>query len=140
VAEVSQVFDFKIKVLVVDDFPTMRRIVKNLLKQLGFENIDEADDGINALAKLKNGGFGLVVSDWNMPNMEGIDLLRAVRQEPSVKDIPFLMVTAEAEKEKVIEAIKAGVDNYIVKPFTAEVLKEKLEKIAERKPSLKAGG
>lgn len=133
-------FDFKIKVLVVDDFPTMRRIVKNLLKQLGFENIDEADDGINALAKLKNGGFGLVVSDWNMPNMEGIDLLRAVRQEPSVKDIPFLMVTAEAEKEKVIEAIKAGVDNYIVKPFTAEVLKEKLEKIAERKPSLKAGG
>ncbi|NLI29345.1 MAG: response regulator [Nitrospiraceae bacterium] len=128
------------KVLVVDDFPTMRRIVKNLLKQLGFENIDEADDGINALAKLKNGGFGLVVSDWNMPNMEGIDLLRAVRQEPSVKDIPFLMVTAEAEKEKVIEAIKAGVDNYIVKPFTAEVLKEKLEKIAERKPSLKAGG
>jgi two-component system chemotaxis response regulator CheY len=140
VAEVSQVFDFKIKVLVVDDFPTMRRIVKNLLKQLGFENIDEADDGVNALAKLKNGGFGLVVSDWNMPNMEGIDLLRAVRQEPSVKDIPFLMVTAEAEKEKVIEAIKAGVDNYIVKPFTAEVLKEKLEKIAERKPSLKAGG
>jgi len=134
------VFDFKIKVLVVDDFPTMRRIVKNLLKQLGFENIDEADDGVNALAKLKNGGFGLVVSDWNMPNMEGIDLLRAVRQEPSVKDIPFLMVTAEAEKEKVIEAIKAGVDNYIVKPFTAEVLKEKLEKIAERKPSLKAGG
>ncbi len=133
-------FDFKIKVLVVDDFPTMRRIVKNLLKQLGFENIDEADDGVNALAKLKNGGFGLVVSDWNMPNMEGIDLLRAVRQEPSVKDIPFLMVTAEAEKEKVIEAIKAGVDNYIVKPFTAEVLKEKLEKIAERKPSLKAGG
>lgn len=108
-------FDFKIKVLVVDDFPTMRRIVKNLLKQLGFENIDEADDGVNALAKLKNGGFGLVVSDWNMPNMEGIDLLRAVRQEPSVKDIPFLMVTAE-------------------------VLKEKLEKIAERKPSLKAGG
>jgi len=74
------VFDFKIKVLVVDDFPTMRRIVKNLLKQLGFENIDEADDGVNALAKLKNGGFGLVVSDWNMPNMEGIDLLRAVRQ------------------------------------------------------------
>jgi len=137
---VSLVFDFKIKVLVVDDFPTMRRIVKNLLKQLGFENIDEADDGVNALAKLKNGGFGLVVSDWNMPNMEGIDLLRAVRQEPAVKDIPFLMVTAEAEKEKVIEAIKAGVDNYIVKPFTAEVLKEKLEKIAERKPSLKAGG
>lgn len=133
-------FDFKIKVLVVDDFPTMRRIVKNLLKQLGFENIDEAEDGMAALSKLKNGGYGLVVSDWNMPNMEGIDLLRAVRAEAVVKDIPFLMVTAEAEKEKVIEAIKAGVDNYIVKPFTAEVLKEKLEKIAERKPSLKAGG
>lgn len=133
-------FDLKIKVLVVDDFPTMRRIVKNLLKQLGFENIDEAEDGMAALAKLKNGGYGLVVSDWNMPNMEGIDLLRAVRTEAVVKDIPFLMVTAEAEKEKVIEAIKAGVDNYIVKPFTAEVLKEKLEKIAERKPSLKAGG
>lgn len=133
-------FDFKVKVLVVDDFPTMRRIVKNLLKQLGFENIDEAEDGMAALGKLRNGGYGLVVSDWNMPNMEGIDLLRAVRTEPIVKDIPFLMVTAEAEKEKVIEAIKAGVDNYVVKPFTAEVLKEKLEKIAERKPSLKAGG
>lgn len=133
-------FDFKVKVLVVDDFPTMRRIVKNLLKQLGYENIDEAEDGVAALAKLKNGGYGLVVSDWNMPNMEGIDLLRAVRAEPVVKDIPFLMVTAEAEKEKVIEAIKAGVDNYVVKPFTAEVLKEKLEKIADRKPSLKAGG
>lgn len=138
--EVSLVFDFKVKVLVVDDFPTMRRIVKNLLKQLGFENIDEAEDGMAALGKLRNGGYGLVVSDWNMPNMEGIDLLRAVRTEPIVKDIPFLMVTAEAEKEKVIEAIKAGVDNYVVKPFTAEVLKEKLEKIAERKPSLKAGG
>jgi two-component system chemotaxis response regulator CheY len=134
------VFDFKVKVLVVDDFPTMRRIVKNLLKQLGFENIDEAEDGVVALNKLRNGGFGLIVSDWNMPNMEGIDLLRAIRQDPTIKDIPFLMVTAEAEKEKVIEAIKAGVDNYIVKPFTAEVLKEKLEKIAERKPSLKAGG
>jgi two-component system chemotaxis response regulator CheY len=140
VEEVSLVFDFKVKVLVVDDFPTMRRIVKNLLKQLGYENIDEAEDGVAALAKLKNGGYGLVVSDWNMPNMEGIDLLRAVRAEPVVKDIPFLMVTAEAEKEKVIEAIKAGVDNYVVKPFTAEVLKEKLEKIADRKPSLKAGG
>ncbi len=134
-------FDFKVKVLVVDDFPTMRRIVKNLLKQLGFENIDEAEDGVAALSKLKGGGFGLVISDWNMPNMEGIDLLRAVRSEPPpLKDVPFLMVTAEAEKEKVIEAIKAGVDNYVVKPFTAEVLKEKLEKIAERKPSLKAGG
>ncbi|HMK42767.1 MAG TPA: chemotaxis response regulator CheY [Dissulfurispiraceae bacterium] len=134
-------FDSRIKVMVVDDFPTMRRIVKNLLKQLGFENIDEAEDGAAALTKLQAGGYGLVVSDWNMPNMEGIDLLRGVRASAApLKDIPFLLVTAEAEKEKVIEAIKAGVDNYIVKPFTAEVLKEKLEKIAERKPSLKAGG
>lgn len=134
-------FNLGLKVLVVDDFPTMRRIVKNLLKQIGFENIEEAEDGAQALGKLKGGSYGLVVSDWNMPNMEGIELLRSVRAEqPPLKDIPFLMVTAEAEKEKVIEAIKAGVDNYIVKPFTAEILKEKLEKIADKKKSLKAGG
>jgi two-component system chemotaxis response regulator CheY len=134
-------FNLGLKVLVVDDFPTMRRIVKNLLKQLGFENIDEAEDGVQALSKLKGGNYGLVVSDWNMPNMEGIDLLRNVRKEAApLKDVPFLMVTAEAEKEKVIEAIKAGVDNYVVKPFTADILKEKLEKIADKKPSLKAGG
>jgi len=132
-------FNFKIKVLVVDDFPTMRRIVKNLLKQLGFENIDEAENGEDALRKLKGGDYGLVVSDWNMPVMEGIELLKHIRNDPQLKDIPFLMVTAEAEKEKVIEAIKAGVDNYIVKPFTGEVLKEKLEKIAQKKPSLKGG-
>ncbi len=132
-------FNFKIKVLVVDDFPTMRRIVKNLLKQLGFENIDEAENGEDALKKLKSGDYGLVVSDWNMPVMEGIELLKHVRNDPQLKDIPFLMVTAEAEKEKVIEAIKSGVDNYIVKPFTGEVLKEKLEKIAQKKPSLKGG-
>lgn len=133
-------FDLKLKVLVVDDFPTMRRIVKNLLKQLGFENIDEAEDGNMALSKMKSGNYGLVVSDWNMPNMEGIELLRSVRADDTLKETPFLMVTAEAEKEKVIEAIKAGVDNYIVKPFTAEILKEKLEKIADKRPSLKAGG
>ncbi|MBF0505285.1 MAG: chemotaxis response regulator CheY [Nitrospirae bacterium] len=134
-------FNLTIKVLVVDDFPTMRRIVKNLLKQLGFENIDEAEDGTQALQRLKGGNYGLVISDWNMPNMEGIELLRNVRKEADpLKSIPFLMVTAEAEKEKVIEAIKAGVDNYIVKPFTAEILKEKLEKIADKKKSLKAGG
>jgi two-component system chemotaxis response regulator CheY len=134
-------FNLGIKVLVVDDFPTMRRIVRNLLKQIGFEYIDEAEDGAHALQRLKGGNYGLVVSDWNMPNMEGIELLRNVRKEtePLLRDIPFLMVTAEAEKEKVIEAIKAGVDNYIVKPFTAEILKEKLEKIADKKPSLKAG-
>ena len=134
-------FNIGLKVLVVDDFPTMRRIIKNLLKQIGFENIDEAEDGVQALGKLRGGSYGLVVSDWNMPNMEGIDLLRNVRQEPEpLQDVPFLMVTAEAEKEKVIEAIKAGVDNYIVKPFTAETLKEKLEKIAAKKKSLLAGG
>jgi len=133
-------FNLKIKVLVVDDFPTMRRIVKNLLKQLGFEDIDEAEDGSQALGKLKAGGYGLVVSDWNMPVMEGIDLLKHVRSDETLKAIPFLMVTAEAEKDKVITAIKAGVDNYVVKPFTAEILKEKLEKIADKKPSLKAGG
>ena len=134
-------FNLSLKVLVVDDFPTMRRIVRNLLKQLGFEHIDEAEDGAQALIRLRGGNFGLVISDWNMPNMEGIELLRNVRKEPEpLRDIPFLMVTAEAEKEKVIEAIKAGVDNYVVKPFTAEILKEKLEKIAEKKKSLKAGG
>jgi two-component system, chemotaxis family, chemotaxis protein CheY len=132
-------FNFKIKVLVVDDFPTMRRIVKNLLKQLGYENIDEAEDGSQALVKLKAGGYGLLITDWNMPVMEGIDLLKQLRADDSLKDLPVLMVTAEAEKDKVITAIKAGVDNYVVKPFTAEVLKEKLEKIAEKKPSLKAG-
>lgn len=133
-------FNLSLKVLVVDDFPTMRRIVKNLLKQIGFENIDEAEDGMQALQKLKKDKYGLVVSDWNMPNMEGIDLIRKIRQDPQLKDTPFLMVTAEAEKEKVIEAIKSGVDNYIVKPFTAEVLREKLEKISEKRKSLKAGG
>lgn len=130
--------DLSVKVLVVDDFPTMRRIVSNLLRHIGFEHIDEAEDGDDALNILRSGGFGLVISDWNMPNMEGIDLLRHVRKEPEpLNDIPFLMVAAEAEKEKVIEAIKAGADNYIVKPFTAEILKERLEKIAERKKSLK---
>src|SRR5208283_586524 len=133
-------FNLGLNVLVVDDFPTMRRIVKNLLKQLGFENIDEAEDGAQALSKLRGGGYGLIVSDWNMPVMEGIDLLKHVRADEALKAIPFLMVTAEAEKDKVITAIKAGVDNYVVKPFTAEVLKEKLEKIADKKPSLKAGG
>jgi len=127
----------KVRVLTVDDFPTMRRIVKNLLKQLGFENIDEAENGEDALKKLRSAEYGLVVSDWNMPVMEGIELLKNVRSDPQLKDIPFLMVTAEAEKEKVIEAIKAGVDNYIIKPFTGEVLKEKLEKIDQKRPSLK---
>lgn len=124
--------DYKIKILVVDDFSTMRRIVKNILKQLGYENIEEAEDGAQAFNKLKNGNFGFVVSDWNMPNMDGLELLKKVRSDPDLKTLPFLMVTAEAEKDKVIEAIKAGVSNYIVKPFTAEILKEKIDKIFEK--------
>jgi len=124
--------DYKEKILVVDDFVTMRRIVKNLLKQLGYENITEAEDGEQAYAKLKGGGFAFVVSDWNMPNLDGLGLVQKVRSDPELKTLPFLMVTAEAEKEKVIEAIKAGVSNYVVKPFTAEILKEKIEKIFEK--------
>ncbi len=124
--------DYKMKILVVDDFSTMRRIVKNVLKQLGFENIDEAEDGAQALAKLKSGSYGFVVTDWNMPNMDGLDFFKAARAEPNLKELPFLMVTAEAEKEKVIMAIQAGVNNYIVKPFTAEVFKEKMDRIFEK--------
>lgn len=118
-----------IKILVVDDFSTMRRIVKNVLGQLGFSNIEEAEDGKIALTKLQNGAFGFVVSDWNMPNMMGIDLLRAVRSDDRLKEIPFLMVTAESQKENVIEAVQAGVSNYIVKPFTAETMEAKLSMI-----------
>jgi len=124
--------DLSLKVLVVDDFSTMRRIIKNLLKQIGYKDIDEAEDGVQALSKLQDGGFGLVVSDWNMPNMDGLEMLKAVRQDPAIKNIPVLMVTAEAEKEKVITAIQAGVNNYVVKPFTGEILKEKLDKIFDR--------
>ena len=124
--------DYKMKILVVDDFSTMRRITKNVLKQIGFDNIEEAEDGAQALAKLKNGGYGFVVTDWNMPNMDGLEFFIASRQDPALKDIPFLMVTAEAEKEKVIKAIQAGVNNYIVKPFTAETFKEKMDRIFEK--------
>ena len=121
--------DTGIKVLVVDDMSTMRRIVKNVLRQIGFSDIIEAENGQDALTKLKAGGFGLVVSDWNMPVMQGIELLRAVRADAELKSLPFLMVTAEAQKENLIEAVQAGVSNYVVKPFTAEVLQGKLEKI-----------
>ncbi len=124
--------DQNMKVLVVDDFPTMRRIVRNLLKEIGYENVDEAEDGIVAFDKLKGGDFDFVVSDWNMPNMTGLDLLKAVRAEASVKDTPFLMVTAEAAKENIVSAVEAGVNNYIVKPFTAAVLREKIDKILEK--------
>ena len=122
--------DRKIKVLVVDDFSTMRRIVKNILNQLGFSNIEEAEDGAIALKKLKNDdAFRLVISDWNMPNMMGIDLLKSVRADERLKDIPFLMVTAESQKDNVIEAVQAGVSNYIVKPFTADTLETKLNAV-----------
>jgi len=124
--------DPKMKFLVVDDFSTMRRIVKNILKQLGYENIEEAEDGAQAYSKLKGGSFEFVVSDWNMPNMDGLELLKKIRSDDQLKHLPVLMVTAEAEKDKVITAIQAGVSNYVVKPFTAEVLKEKMDRIFEK--------
>ena len=120
------------KVLVVDDFSTMRRIVKNLLRDLGFTNISEADDGSTALPMLKEGEFDFVVTDWNMPGMQGIDLLKAIRADASLSHIPVLMVTAEAKKEQIVMAAQAGVNGYIVKPFTAATLKTKLDKIFER--------
>jgi two-component system chemotaxis response regulator CheY len=124
--------DPNMKILVVDDFSTMRRIVKNVLKQLGYSNIEEAENGEHAYVLLKTGGFQFVVSDWNMPVMDGLQLLTTVRGDPDLKGTPFLMVTAEAEKEKIIAAVKAGVNNYIVKPFTAETMKSKIDKIFER--------
>ena len=125
-------FDLNMKILVVDDFSTMRKIVKNVLKQLGYNNINEAEDGAQGYTKLKNNTFNFVVSDWNMPNMDGLEMLKKIRSDPELKNLPVLMVTAEAEKDKVITAIKAGVNNYIVKPFTAETLKQKMEQIFER--------
>lgn len=124
--------DKELKVLVVDDFATMRKVVRNLLKQIGFENIVEAEDGVNALKILKSQKIDMVVSDWNMPNMTGLELLKAVRADDELKTIPFLMVTAEALQENVIAAIKAGVNNYIVKPFTADMLNDKIKKILEK--------
>ena len=115
--------------LVVDDFSTMRRIVRNLLKELGFTNVEEAEDGVAALQKLRGGTFDFIVSDWNMPNMTGIELLRAVRADPALKHLPMLMVTAEAKKENIVEAAQAGASGYVVKPFTAATLDEKLNKI-----------
>ena len=120
------------KILVVDDFSTMRRIVKNLLRDLGFTNTEEADDGLTALPKLQNGDFDFLVTDWNMPGMTGIDLLKTVRADEKLKTLPVLMVTAEAKKEQIVLAAQAGVNGYVVKPFTASVLKEKIEKIFER--------
>jgi two-component system, chemotaxis family, chemotaxis protein CheY len=121
--------DQKMRFLVVDDFSTMRRIVRGLLKELGFLDVDEAEDGVIALAKLKSTPFDFVVSDWNMPNMTGIELLRAIRADPALAHLPVLMVTAEAKKENIIEAAKSGANGYVVKPFTAATLDEKLNKI-----------
>jgi len=120
------------KVLVVDDFSTMRRIVKNLLRDLGFTNIQEADDGNTALPMLQSGDFDFVVTDWNMPGMQGIDLLKAIRADAKLAHIPVLLITAEAKKEQIVMAAQAGFNGYIVKPFTAATLKTKLDKIFER--------
>jgi len=122
--------------LVVDDFSTMRRIVRNLLKELGFLNVQEAEDGVDALAKLRANEFDFVVSDWNMPNMTGIDLLREIRADDKLKHLPVLMVTAEAKKENIIAAAQAGASGYVVKPFTAATLDEKLKKIFQNFPNL----
>lgn len=121
--------DTNMKFLVVDDFSTMRRIVRNLLKELGFTNVDEAEDGIAALAKLRSSSFDFVVSDWNMPNMTGLDLLKEIRSDANLKHLPVLMVTAEAKKENIVSAAQAGASGYVVKPFTAATLEEKLNKI-----------
>lgn len=120
------------KILVVDDFSTMRRIIKNLLRDLGFTNVTEADDGATALPMLKQTQFDFLITDWNMPGMQGIDLLKAVRSDPGLASLPVLMVTAEAKRDQIVEAAQAGVNGYIVKPFTATTLKEKIDKIFER--------
>jgi two-component system chemotaxis response regulator CheY len=121
--------DKSINVLIVDDYRTMLRIIRNLLKQLDFNNVEEATDGTEALAKLRAGNFGLVISDWNMQPMTGLDLLKEVRADARLKDMPFIMITAESKTENVIAAKQAGVSNYIVKPFNAETLREKIEKV-----------
>ncbi len=120
-----------LKILIVDDFATMRKVIRNLLKQNGFENVVEAEDGLVAIKALKSQKVDFIISDWNMPNMSGLELLKAVRADDELKELPFLMVTAEALKDNVVAAVKAGVSNYIVKPFTAEVLNEKIEKIVK---------
>lgn len=121
--------NFNLKILVVDDFSTMRRIIRNILKQLGYVNVEEAEDGDVAFEKLREGSFDFVITDWNMPNMTGLDLLKNIRADDVLKDLPVLIVTAEAEKENVVQAAQAGVNDYIVKPFTADVLKTKIERI-----------
>ncbi|MBL7180444.1 MAG: chemotaxis response regulator CheY [Pseudomonadota bacterium] len=123
--------DLNMKILVVDDFATMRRILRNILKQIGFKNINEADDGKTALKELKKEKYDLVLCDWNMPEMPGIDLLNTIRSDDQLKHIPFVMVTAEAQKENILTAVKAGINSYIVKPFTPETVSAKLKKVFE---------
>ncbi|MFH1076859.1 MAG: response regulator [Pseudomonadota bacterium] len=122
-------FDVSKKILIVDDFATMRKIVRNILRQLGFTNILEADDGSTALEVLKNEKVDLIMCDWNMPKVSGLQLLKQVRADPNLKDIPFLMVTAEAQKSNIVEAVQSGVTNYVVKPFTAETIADKFKKV-----------
>jgi two-component system chemotaxis response regulator CheY len=129
---VEVVLNKNMKILIVDDFSTMRRIIKNLLRDLGFTNTAEADDGKSALPMLQTGNFDFLVTDWNMPGMTGIDLLKAVRGDARLKGLPVLMVTAEAKRDQIIAAAQAGVNGYVVKPFTAAALQEKIEKIFER--------
>ncbi len=124
--------DKNMKFLVVDDFSTMRRIIRNLLKELGFTNVEEAEDGVAALNKLQSGRFEFVVTDWNMPNMTGLELLKNIRQDPMIKDLPVLLVTAEAKRENIVAAAQSGANGYIVKPFTATTLEEKLNRIFEK--------
>jgi two-component system, chemotaxis family, chemotaxis protein CheY len=121
--------DQNMKILTVDDFSTMRRIIRNMLRQLGYSNVVEAEDGAEALSLLHREKVDFVISDWNMPNMSGLDLLKAIRADDNLKPLPVLLVTAEALKENVVEALKAGVNNYVIKPFTAETLKEKIDAI-----------
>ena len=121
--------DLNMKVLIVDDFATMRRILRNILRQIGFTDITEADDGSTALKELKKEKYDLILCDWNMPEMPGIDLLNAIRADDELKGIPFVMITAEAQKDNIVGAVKAGVNSYVVKPFTAETIGEKLKKV-----------
>jgi two-component system chemotaxis response regulator CheY len=122
-----------LRFLVVDDFSTMRRIIKNLLHDLGYANVTEADDGNTALPILQAGGIDFLITDWNMPGMPGLDLLKAVRADANLKAMPVLMLTAEAKREQIVEAAQAGVNGYVIKPFTAVTLKEKLDKILDAK-------
>ncbi len=123
--------DKNMKILIVDDYSTMRRIVKNLLQELGYANVQEADDGSTALPMLKTGNFDFVITDWNMPQLPGLELLKAVRADPKLTHLPVLMVTAEAKREQIVEAAQAGVSGYVIKPFTAQTLGEKLTKILQ---------